>query len=195
MTDPKNGAELLAAIQPKRLEESTEIVLAGDLLAQWETAQAELEASRDKDMSGNRLADGLSAKTRKLAQKVADLEKQIEAQAIKITFRAMMPAQWRALCDTHPPRKGDKLDAYAGYNRDAVLDDAVRDCMIDPVFVDCSEADCTHETCGTWQRFVSVVPPGEWEELKNTVNSANRGVVDAPKSELASRILRRHATG
>lgn len=195
MAEPRNGAEVLAAIQPKRLEESTEIVLAGELLAQWEAAEAELAASRDKDMGGNRLADGISARTKKLAQKVNDLEQQIAAQAIKITFRAMAPSEWRILCDTHPPRKGDQLDAYAGYNRDAVLDDAVRKCMIDPVFTECVVNGCDHQQCGSWEQFVTVVPPGEWEELKVTVNSTNRGVVDAPKSALASRILGRRATG
>jgi hypothetical protein len=195
MAEQTSGAEILARIKPKRLEESTEIVLAGDLMDQWEKADAELAESREKDMAGNRLADGPSAKTKKLAQKVHDLEQQIAAQAMRITFRAMLVADWRTLCDNHPRRDGDILDAHAGYNRDAVLDEAVRMCMIEPVFADCDVKGCEHEDCGSWQQFVSVVPPGEWEELKLTANKVNAGVVDAPKSALASRILARRATG
>lgn len=194
MSDTTSGADILARIKPKRIEESTEIVLAGDLMAQWEQADAELAESRDQDMAGNRLADGMSAKTRELAEKVHELEQQIKAQAIKITFRAMTKDQWQALCDSFAPRKGDQMDAYAGYNRDGVLDMAVRLCMIDPVFENCKVEDCEHEDCGSWQQFIGVIPPGEWEELKITVNSTNRGVVDAPKSVLASRILGRPAT-
>lgn len=198
MSDTLSGADILARIKPQVREESTQIVLSGDLMAQWEKLDAELAASRDKDMAGNRLADGISARTRELAEQVADLEQQIAEQAVDVRFRAMHKDRWRALCDNHPPRKGDEFDMLAGYNRDAVLDQAVRMCMIEPVFEDCAkgtpDASCAHTDCGSWQQFASVVPPGEWEELKVTANSVNRGVVDAPKSALASRILGRPAT-
>lgn len=194
MSNPMSGADILARIKPQVREESTQIVLSGDLMAQWEKLDADLAASRDRDMAGNRLADGISAKTKKIAQQVEDLEKQIADQAVDVRFRAMHKDRWRALCDNHPPRKADEFDMLAGYNRDAVLDQAVRVCMIEPVFADCEAKDCEHTDCGSWQQFASVVPPGEWEELKITVNSVNRGVVDAPKSALASRILGRRAT-
>jgi hypothetical protein len=195
MSTPMRGADILARIKPQVREESTEIVLSGDLMAKWEKLDADLAASRDRDMAGNRLADGISAKTKKLAQQVADLEKQIAEQAVVVRFRAMHKDRWRALCDNHPPRRGDEFDMLSGYNRDAVLDQAVRACMIEPVFEDCDRDEpCEHTDCGSWQQFARVVPPGEWEELKITVNSVNRGVVDAPKSALASRILDRHAT-
>lgn len=193
-----SGADILARIKPQAREESTEIVLSGDLMAKWEKLDADLAASRDKDMAGNRLADGISARTKKIAQQVADLEKQIAEQAVVVRFRAMHKDKWRALCDNHPPRRADEFDMLAGYNRDAVLDEAVRVCMIEPAFNDCAkgtpDGPCEHTDCGSWQQFISVVPPGEWEELKITVNSVNRGVVDAPKSALASRILGRRAT-
>lgn len=54
----------------------------------------------------------------------------------------------------------------------------VRACLIDPVFDDAS-----------WAQFLEVCNPSEWQELRSRVQSANRGVVDLPKSELASRIL------
>ena len=85
--------------------------------------------------------------------------------------------RWRALCDDNPPRKGNDMDYYAGYNRDAVLDAAVRVCMVDPVFDD-----------ETWAEFVSFVNPSAWNELRTAVNDAN-GASKPPKSDLASRIL------
>ncbi len=196
MAEPTSGAAILARIQPTLLEESVEILMGNKLLDEWEGLQEQLLASREKDQAGNRLADRHkeSPRTRKLAEKVAAVEEKIADQAVKVTFRSMTKDKWRALCDTYPPRQGDLIDAHAGYNRDAVLDEAVRKCMIEPVFADCTDRACEHTGCGTWQQFEAVVPPGQWELLKETVNSANRGVVDAPKSALASRILRRPAT-
>lgn len=196
MPETTSGAELLARIKPTLLEESVEIVMGNDLLAEWEALQENLLESREKDQAGNRLADRHkeSPRTRELAEQVAAVEDKIADQAVKVTFRSMTKDRWRAVCDTHPPRPEDLLDMQAGYNRDAVLDDAVRKCMIEPVFADCTDRACQHTECGTWQHFESVVSPGQWERLKDTVNSANRGVVDAPKSVLASRILRRPAS-
>jgi hypothetical protein len=201
MSGTTSGAEILARIKPKLREETVELCLASDLFEEWGAVQDELVASRQRDTSGNRLADGESAKSRELAQKVKDVEARIAEHTIEVRLRAMSKDQWRALCDTYPPRKGDQLDAYAGYNRSAVLDDAVRKCMVDPVFADCVDEDdeprddCDHTECGTWQQFESTLNPGEWQALVDTANSVNRGVVEAPKSELASRILARRATG
>lgn len=194
MSDTTSGADILARIKPQLREESTQIVMGSPLLAEWETMQEKLLESRAKDMEGNRLADGESQRTRDLAAKIVELEDQMQAMAVDVTFRAMSKDKWRALCDNNPPRANDQLDAFAGYNRDAVLDQSVRICMVQPVFTDCATQGCEHTDCGSWQHFESVLSAGEWQELKDTVNTANRGVVDAPKSALASRILARRAT-
>lgn len=209
MSDTVSGADLLARIKPKLREESTQLIMDNELLDQWTKLQEELAESRDKDMSGNRLSDGQSAKTKKLAKKVAELEEEIAAGSPTFVFRAVSKDKWRALCDSNPPRKNDIVDAHVGYNRDAVLDQAVRMCMISPVFDDCAkmlnDEDCEavdpesgevvkHFDCGSWQQFEAVCNPNEWQELVDTVNSVNRGVVDAPKSALASRILGKPGT-
>lgn len=194
MSEPTNGAELLARIKPQFREESTQICLRPDLLDAFEEADAELVASRAADTAGNRLADGTSAKTRKLAEKVVALQEQIDDTAITFRFKAMSKDKWRALCDSHPPRPKDQLDQAVGYNRDAVLDAAVPMSLIDPVFASCEKGGCDHEECGSWEQLVKKLNPSEWRELTDTVNSVNRGVVDAPKSVLASLILARRAS-
>lgn len=189
MSEPQSGADLLARIRPQFREESTQLCLRPDLIDAFEELDAELVRSRAADVAGDRLADGESKRTRELAKKVRELEEEVEAHSIDFHLRAMSKDKWRALCDSHAPRKGNELDAYAGYDRDAVLDEAVRICLFDPVFEDCTKAECDHEDCGSWQALVKKLNPSEWRELRDTVNSVNRGVVDAPKSELASRIL------
>jgi hypothetical protein len=192
---PLNGAELLARIKPRFREESTQICLRPDLLDEWGEADEALKASKAKDMVSGRLAGGVSAETKKLAKRVQELEEQIEQVAITCRFRAMSKDRWQALIDNHPPRAGDQMDLFAGYNRDAVLDAAVRVCLIDPVFADCTQEECDHTECGTWQQFAASCNPSEWKELKDTVNSVNRGVVDLPKSVLASQILSSPGSG
>ena len=182
MSEPVNGADLLRRIKPTLAEESTEICLRPDLVDAWQEAQEELEAIVASGTKGR-----LGAKPegqQEAAQRVTDLEAEIQASSAVFRFRALPKDRFRELCDDHPPRKGNDLDTYMGYNRDAVLDEAVRLCMVDPVFDDAS-----------WAEFVAVVNGGEWEELRRVVNSVNKGVHDAPKSVLASRILTRGGVG
>lgn len=181
-SEPKNGAELLARIRPVLREESTSICLRPDLLDAWEEASTKLNESTVADSTG-RLAGGHSAGSKKLAQQVADLEKEMDETAVEFKFRAMPKDEWRTLCDKHPPRKGNDMDFYAGFDRDAVEDAAVRVCLIDPVFDDAS-----------WVEFIGVCNPSEWQELRSMVRSVNRSVVEVPKSELASRILAKRGT-
>ena len=196
---PLSGADLLARIKPRLAETKTQLCLRPDLLEAWEEANDDLEKKQADDQASQRLASGSSSSSaaRKLAQKVQQIEAEIEASAVWFRFRAMPKDEWQALCAEYPPRKGDQFDVFAGYNRDAVVDAMVRVCMIDPIFIDCPrspEDECTHDDCGSWQAFLKVCNPSEWNNLRDTVQRVNQGVVDAPKSELASRILRRRAS-
>ena len=176
MSEPLNGAELLARIRPRLAEEATEICLRPDLIDEFREAEAALTeeiANRGGGRLGDKPVDHTDA-----AQRVRDLEEQIQAASVTFRFRALPKAEFRALCDDHPPRKGDEMDHMVGYNRTAVLDALVRSSLYDPVFDDAS-----------WAEFLDTVSTGEWEELRSTANSVNRGVVEPPKSGLASRIL------
>jgi hypothetical protein len=107
-----------------------------------------------------------------------------------------MPAhKFNALIEANPPRKDDQMDLYAGYDRIAVTEACVRDCMVSPTFEDCTTKDCEHEDCGTWQNLKAVCNPSEWAELRRTVDEVNgTAVTEVPKSEAASRILDKPAT-
>jgi hypothetical protein len=177
MSEPISGAELLKKIQPRLQEEATEICLRPDLVEQWEEAQEALQAAVADGLKPSRLASKPTGQ-KKAAEKVKALEAEIEAASAVFRFRALPKDRWQALCDEHPPRPGDQMDAVLGFNRVAVIDDAVRLSLIDPVFDDES-----------WAQFVDVIGGGEWEELRRAANQVNRGVVEAGKSELASRVL------
>lgn len=184
-TEPQSGADLLARIKPRAKEVTTELCMRPDLIEAHESAQEELAQSRMDDAGSGRLAGGAaSAKTKKLAERVQQIEAEIAENAIVFKMRAMPQDKWRSLCDNHPPRKNNDMDYMRGYNADAVIDAGVRVCLYDPVFDDAS-----------WAEFMAVVNPSEWQELRTCFNLANQAVVDAPKSELASQILAKRGRG
>jgi hypothetical protein len=177
MSTPTSGAELLKRIRPVLMEESVEICLRPDLIEAWNVANEELQALAAQGMKGARVGTKPKAQTDK-AREVQALEAEIAEASAVFKFRALPKADWRALCDNHPPRPGNEVDQWTGYNRDAVLDQAVHDSLVDPVFDE--EA---------WAELGAVLNGGEWDELRKVANSVNRGVVESPKSALASLIL------
>lgn len=175
----QSGRDILARIRPTLAEESTEICLRPDLIEAYNDATEELANVRaSSSNTDRRLGSTHTAAEREAAQRVQELEEEIAAHAVVFRFRALPKDQARAIKDNHPPRKGNDLDLYAGYDRDAVGDEMVRRSLVDPEFDDES-----------WTELVAVVNDGEWAEMRRTAESVNGGAWRAPKSELASRIL------
>lgn len=195
-TDHVNGAALLAQIKPRPRERATNICLRPDLLDAHDEANTELEALENAAAAPNaRLGQGNAAAKKALAQRIRDIEDELEATQVRFVFRAMPAHEFSTLMDANPPRKDNQLDLYAGYDRVAVSDAAVRRCMVSPTFEDCTIKSCDHEDCGSWQNLLAVCNPSEWAELRRTVDEVNGSAVTAtPKSEAASRILDKPAT-
>jgi hypothetical protein len=202
MSDTRTGAQILADIQPKPHEMGTWICLRADLVDDFRDAVEELEASQVEDATSPRLASGVSARTKKLAQKVRDLEEQIEAAQVRFQFRSMSRTRFSELVPLYPPRDGNIFDYRVGYDRDAMLDAQIRECLVEPVFEDCTKPGCEHADCGTWQQLTNTLNLSEYGELARVAQEINGVVTEAPKSPLASRILdkpaqssrRRHAS-
>jgi hypothetical protein len=192
-----SGADLLRKIQPVKRRETTLVCLRADFIADLireDKVLAEMQ-TEDQAKAGKRLAaGGYSEETKKQARKVRKIEKVVESNSMEFEFEAMGKDRWRELCDDNPPRQGNQMDSFIGHNRDAVLDAAVRECLVSPTFEDCATIpttppDCPHTGCGSWQELVRILNPSEWQELKDTVAKANSAVVDDPKSVVASRVL------
>ncbi len=195
---PQTGADLLGRIKPQRRIETTSVCLRADLVAEFQAADEELERLQTAAApTGNRLnpsnASGDSAEVKAQARKVRKLEEQIVDSQVTFRFQSLNKNEWRALIDDHPPRKGNQMDYVVGYDRETVMDELARVCLIEPTFEDCDTDGCTHEDCGTWEQLLSVINPSEWAELRDTANLANSQVVEAPKSDLASLVLDRRS--
>jgi hypothetical protein len=187
---PQDGAALLAKIKPRLREEVTHICLRPDLMQEYREVEDELLEAQHKDKPPGRMADKPDGEIERLEARKLELEDEIEAVDLRVVMRAMPKDEWQALCEKHPPRKGNTVDLYSGYDVDAVEDAAIRLCMISPVFADCpivaKGEPCLHDDCGSWQAFVKVLNPTEWAELKRTVRAANQAVTETPKSRRAS---------
>jgi hypothetical protein len=187
-----SGADLLRKIKPVKRREKTQICMRADIITELIEADAALGEMKttDEARAGKRLSQGgYSEATKKQARKVRRIEQKVVENSMDFEFEPMGKDRWRALCDDNPPRQGNQMDLFAGYNRDAVLDSAVRECLLSPTFDDCTDPACDHTGCGTWQELVLILNPSEWQELKDTVGRANSAVTDDPKSVLASRVL------
>jgi hypothetical protein len=173
---PVNGADLLKRIKPTLPTEHVEVILRPDLINDFQVAQEELQEEKAKGYT-KKLNDK-RPELRELAQKVEDLKQQIKDSSVWFRFRAIPVAEFRALCDNHPPRPNNDVDLYAGFHRDKVLDELVFKSMYEPEFDDES-----------WDEMQRALSTGEYDQLREAANRVNRGVVEAPKSELASQIL------
>lgn len=174
-----SGDELLEKISPRKRTARTSICLRTDLVDAWEQANEDLQAIRAKDIGAGRLTNGgVSAASKKAAEKVAALEEEIAESQMWFEFTNMDPHEHSELRVQFPPRKNDPYDMMVGYNRDELEDAAVRHCLVEPKFSD-----------EGWDRLISVMPPGEWSELRRTCNEVNGRQGSLPKSSLAEQIL------
>lgn len=172
---PESGAEILARIKPKLMEDWVGICLRPDLVADFEEADSELGQAKVEDAKRPPRAgsSGASAKTKQLERRVRKLKADIAKSEIRFVFRGLPRDQFRALCDEHPPRDGDQYDAYVGYNRTAVSDAMVQRCLVAPDFDDDS-----------WAELLDVIGAGQWLLMQKTAEHVNGAVIqEPPKSQ------------
>lgn len=207
---PTSGKDLLARVRPRLKVGTTGLCLRPDLMDAWDAANEELTEQFVEDAGKTRLAGKQNQSRAAIAKakKVKAIEDEIEATEIRFTMRGLDKPAFRLLKDNNPPREGNHIDLYAGYNTEGVRDALVRECLIDPVFEDCELMACNHEQhdesceegcvdhgdCGSWQAFLLVCNPSEWEELQRLCEEVNGRAGGLPKSELAARLLERRST-
>lgn len=171
--------DIKALLAEAALPERTVVVcLRGDLVAQHEQAERELEAlpAQPATLAGD--PDRLA-----LAELVADLEAQMREAEVTFRLRALPRREWAGFLAAHPPRDGDKGDAVLGINIDTGFEAVLRTCVIDPVL-----------DAGDWTRLLDVISDGQFERLALAAWRLCRGDVEVPLSLAASTILRPSAS-
>lgn len=170
----KNFEAMLA--EAKLPEKTVPVCLRGDLVAEFEKLDRQLEEARRKP------SDSLAGSGEgEIIDAMEALREQMREHTYDVVMRAKSKREWRALCSQHPPRKTDdgevdRRDVLLGVNAETFFDAIVRLCMVDP------EMDDT-----TWQRFEAALTDKQFEELADAAWSVNRRDVDIPFSPAASR--------
>lgn len=171
-------------------ERTVEICLRGDLVAEHEEAERQLEQAE------KRPADSLAGSgTGELVERIEALEAQMREETETFTLRAL-PHRRSARDDrpthtelkkAHPPRRedGEIIDAdEVGYNVDSFNEALVKLCTVDPVL----DAD-------DWAELFAVISEGQFAVLAMASIFLNRGDINVPFSHAASKAKRATADG
>ncbi len=169
-----------AMLATARLPERTvPICMRGDLMADHEAAERELELAQ-KDPVDSLAGNGGTA----LVERIESLQAQMRDFTAQMRMRALPKPQFRALIAAHPPRKGDDgtvvdADKFVGINADTFFDALIIASLVDPKL---SEAE--------FAELAAVLTDRQYDQLSNTAWELNRAEVDVPFSLAASRAKR-----
>lgn len=176
--------KLAKARLPQR---TVDVCLNGDLVADFEQAERDLEAAEQKpvdSLAGNGTAE--------LVERIEALQEQMRESVETFTLRALPHRRspgddrptWHELVQRHPPRRdGDEVaedDKGVGFNTSTFYDDLIRLCVVSPEMDD-----------QDWADLFSAISEGQFAELSLAASVLNRGGVDIPFSRAASRAKRR----
>lgn len=171
----KNFKEMLGTA---RLPERTvEICLRGDLVAEHQSAERELE--RAEKAPANSLAGN---GTGEIAERIRALEAEMQGSLVEFRLRALPAPKFRAFKAEHPIRiedgEANKQDTVFGFDTDKGFEPLVCMCLVDPELDD-----------ETWAQLMDSITEQQFEELAAAAWYLNRGEVDIPFSSAASRLI------
>lgn len=173
----KNFKAMLA--EAKLPETTVMICLRGDLAADHEAAERELEQA-EKQGSDSLAGSGAA----EIADRIEALEAEMREHTYEFRMRALPRKDWRALVAQHPPRRGEdneliEPDKYIGVNGESFYDAIIRACLVDPELTD-----------DEFEQLVGAVTDRQYDDLSDAAWGLNRREVDIPFSRAASRMKR-----
>jgi hypothetical protein len=175
----KNFKTMLAGA--KLPERTVEICLRGDLVAEHQQAERDLE--RAKKAPGNSLAGDGSGE---IAERIQALEAEMQENVYPFRLRGLPGPDFRAFKAEHPIRiedgEANKDDAVFGFNIETGVTPLTRMCLVDP------EPDDE-----TWALLLGKLTESQLEELGACAWLLNRGGVDIPFSSAASELMQASA--
>lgn len=155
----------------RRRESTYRLCLRGDLLAEHERLERELEAATQ----GGASAATLSTIAADLAADVTRVEGEIAASTVTLTFRALPRREWELLLDSHPAR-ADRTEAFNVSTLPVAL---VAASLADPTM-----------TAGEVEELFDVLNEGQRDGIFAAAWSVNTEATAVPFSERASVVTR-----
>lgn len=181
MTDIDIDALLAEASLPER---TVALCLRGDLQAEWEDLQRQLDvARRAKQIDTDSLGD--IDPTHALAERVGDLEQRMAAATLTLRLRALPQyaakpeaVTWARLWKQHPlGEDAEERDRTLGINTATFFPALVKACTVSPTMTE-----------ARWDALLGKLSDGQYSLLTTAAWVLNRGDVDVPFSFAASQI-------
>jgi hypothetical protein len=179
------SADFKALLAGAKLPERTvQICLRGDLVADHEAAERELE------VAGRTVGDSLAGSgTGAIVERIEALEAQMREHTYPFRLRAVSKPAFRALVAAYPPRRDAEgnivpEDRVILCNQDELLPALVRVSVIDPEL-----------TAAEWEELLGKITDRQFGDLADAAWFLNRGEIDVPFSVIASRAKRDSAGG
>jgi hypothetical protein len=176
MATKTNGiAEILS--QVKRPEKTVPICLAGDLQAEFEDLERDLQVARDTQPGEGTLAGGGNPLATTLAQQIMELRERMREHTRVFRFRGLPRKEFSDLVAEHPPNDEDK-DGGADVDWETFAVALVAACCVEP--------EMTKEEAG---QLADALTQAQWDSLFTAAYSVNKRDVDVPFSFAASAVL------
>jgi hypothetical protein len=199
----KNFKAMLA--EAKLPEKSVPICLRGDLVADHEAAERDLEVAQKKpadSLAGNGVGE--------IVERIEALEAEMREHTYDFRLRALPKPKFRAIVAAHPPRRDEdgsvvEQDRYIMANYDELLPALVRACTVDPElapedwrFLEVGDDEETRARLTAEGREDEIreaaLNDRQWGDLYDAAWFVNRGEVDVPFSRAAS-LVKRNSSG
>lgn len=145
-------------------ERTVDVCLRGDLYAQWETLNRELE---DLVSGAESMGDPEGAPV--LREWIADAEGQMGAATLTLRLRALPKREADRIIVDNPAREGNKVDASVGFNMEAVEVATIRACCVEPELND-----------ARWAKFAAVLTASQWRTIMSACDALNYTALDLP---------------
>jgi hypothetical protein len=169
------------ALTVKRPETRVKFCLDGDLRSAHEAAEAEYIAANNRRLADPRLGDS----TRSLAQKVQDLEAQMNDASVTFIVRGLKRGDWTELTTEHAPREGNNLDSTYGFNIESLMTAAIPRSIS---AVENSKGEpLEFDPVTEWDALADDMTNSQYEEFVIAVIKVNAGRNDVPFSLSAFR--------
>jgi hypothetical protein len=158
--------DLDTALDEADFQTKTELIcLKGSLNSEWE--EAEVAAARAHDEFNGAVDRGEStapyaARRAEALAAFEEVDARLKAASVAFTLSGVEEAIWKATQLRHPPREGQQLDAYLGYDRDAARPDLIRVALVDPMPDD-----------ATWARLLKKLNAGQLDRLYRAAKLLN----------------------
>lgn len=165
----------------KRPETRVPFCLDGDLKATHEAAESEYTHANKRHLADPRLGSSV----RKLAEKVQDLETQMQDSTVTFLIRGMKRGDWVELTSAHPPREKNSLDGNYGYNIEAVMLTAIPQSIVG---VENNKGEpLDFNPAAEWEALAEDMTNSQYEDFILAVIKVNAGRNDVPFSLSAFR--------